>query len=71
VIEGGIVIHTDHYEPLPLQKGDSCYFDSTMGHALVSAGDSDAVILWVCSTLFSNPEIKPDAKSRRKVAPLS
>jgi transcriptional regulator with XRE-family HTH domain len=69
VMEGSVVIYTDHYEPLPLKKGDSCYFDSNMGHALVSAGDNDATVLWVCSTLVNDPEIKPVqvvAKIRKK-----
>src|SRR5438445_7408343 len=46
---GVVEIHTDQYLPLRLEKGDSCYFDSTMGHACVSAGPEDATILWVCS----------------------
>lgn len=51
VLSGVVELHTDIYEPLRLQKGDSCYFDSTMGHACLSVGDQDAVILWVCSRL--------------------
>ncbi len=31
--------------PLQLVEGDSCYFDSTMGHVIVSAGPDDAKIL--------------------------
>jgi Cupin domain len=49
VLTGVVEIHTDQYLPLRLEKGDSCYFDSTMGHACVSAGPEDATILWVCS----------------------
>jgi transcriptional regulator with XRE-family HTH domain len=59
VMEGDVVIHTDHYEPLLLRRGDSCYFDSNMGHALVSAGEADAMVLWVCSALIDNPGAKP------------
>ncbi|MGE0751637.1 MAG: helix-turn-helix domain-containing protein [Variibacter sp.] len=51
VISGEIDVFTDQYEPLRLRPGDSCYFDSTMGHACVSAGKIDAVILWVCSRI--------------------
>jgi hypothetical protein len=40
---------TEHYAPLTLESGDSCYFDSTMGHALISAGEEAATVLWVCS----------------------
>lgn len=49
VVSGTVELHTDYYEPLRLERGDSCYFDSMMGHAVVSAGAEDAVVLWVCS----------------------
>lgn len=49
VLSGTVRILTDIYSPLTLQPGDSCYFDSTMGHMLVSAGKEEAVILWVAS----------------------
>ncbi|HTK02090.1 MAG TPA: XRE family transcriptional regulator [Bordetella sp.] len=48
VLRGRLTVHTDYYQPMELAEGDSCYFDSTMGHACV-AGDEDALILWVCS----------------------
>jgi transcriptional regulator with XRE-family HTH domain len=49
VISGIVVLHTDHYEPVMLEPGDSCYFDSSMGHALVSATKEDAEVLWIVS----------------------
>lgn len=49
VLSGSVEVHTELYEPLSLAEGDSCYFDSSMGHALLSCGTEDAVILWVCS----------------------
>ncbi|WP_092509890.1 cupin domain-containing protein [Afipia sp. GAS231] len=51
VLTGDIEIHTDQYLPLRPEKGDSRYFDSTMGHACVSAGPEVATILWVCSRI--------------------
>lgn len=48
VLRGQVTVHTDYYQPMELAAGDSCYFDSTMGHACV-AGEEDAQILWVCS----------------------
>lgn len=51
VLSGSVTLHTEHYAPIPLSVGDSCYFDSMMGHACVSAGDENAQILWVCSHL--------------------
>lgn len=49
VLEGEVTVHTDFYTPLTLSKGDSCYFDSAMGHACISGGEEDARVLWVCS----------------------
>jgi transcriptional regulator with XRE-family HTH domain len=49
VISGEVELHTEFYEPLRLSQGDSCYFDSTMGHACVSVGENDAIVLWVSS----------------------
>lgn|SRR5690554_1404552 len=49
VLEGEILLYTEFYEPLALESGDSIYFDSDMGHALVSVSDADAVVLSVCT----------------------
>lgn len=49
VVRGEITLHTEFYEPVVLSEGDSCYFDSSMRHGLVSAGKQDALIVWVCS----------------------
>ena len=50
VLEGTLELHTEFYEPLVLGVGGSVYFDSTMGHAYVSIGDTPVKILCVCST---------------------
>ena len=50
VLSGNVVLLTEYYAPLELSAGDSCYFDSTMGHACLSAGEQDAQILWVSCT---------------------
>jgi transcriptional regulator with XRE-family HTH domain len=49
VLEGEILLYTEFYEPLRLECGDSIYFDSDMGHALVSLSREDAVVLSVCT----------------------
>lgn len=49
VLEGDIQMFTELYEPLAMTKGDSIYFDSSMGHALVSTSLQDAVVLSVCT----------------------
>lgn len=49
VLKGQVTLLTEFYAPVTLEVGDSVYFDSTMGHALLSAGDEDAEIFWVCA----------------------
>lgn len=49
VLDGSIMLYTEFYEPVPLDAGDSIYFDSDMGHALVSMSEQDAVVLSVCT----------------------
>lgn len=49
VISGTVTLHSEHYEPLTLAPGDSVYFDSRAGHALVSTGSEAAQIVWICS----------------------
>ncbi|MQV97093.1 helix-turn-helix domain-containing protein [Sinorhizobium medicae] len=52
VLSGEIELHTQFYAPTRLHTGDSCYFDSTMGHALLKASEEDAEVLWVCSRII-------------------
>lgn len=49
VLKGQVTLLTEFYAPTTLEEGDSVYFDSTMGHALLSAGVEDAEIFWVCA----------------------
>ncbi len=50
VLEGEIMIHTDHYEPARIKAGEGVYIDSTMGHAFLSVGKKDALVLGICSS---------------------
>lgn len=49
VLTGAIVFYTEFYEPVEMRRGDSSYYDATMGHNVISTSDEDAVILWVTS----------------------
>jgi transcriptional regulator with XRE-family HTH domain len=50
VIEGRVDLHTEFYDPVTLEAGESIYIDSNMGHAYVCAeGCQEAVVLGVCS----------------------
>jgi DNA-binding XRE family transcriptional regulator/mannose-6-phosphate isomerase-like protein (cupin superfamily) len=47
VLDGTMIVFTELYAPVELAAGDSIYMDGRMGHACVSTGPADAVVLWV------------------------
>lgn len=49
VLTGVIRLYTEFYEPMDMRRGDSAYYDATMGHNVVSISEDDATILWVTS----------------------
>lgn len=49
VLTGVIRFYTEFYEPVEMRRGDSAYYDGTMGHNVVSTSAEDATILWVTS----------------------
>lgn len=49
VLTGVIRLYTEFYEPAELRRGDSCYYDASMGHNLISLSEEDATVLWVTS----------------------
>ncbi|SFB84975.1 helix-turn-helix domain-containing protein [Tropicimonas isoalkanivorans] len=49
VLTGVIRLYTEFYAPVDLRRGDSAYYDATMGHNVVSVSQEDATILWVTS----------------------
>ena len=51
VISGRIEVHTEFYDPVVLEEGESIYLDSQMGHAyVVGEGCEEATVLGVCSS---------------------
>ncbi|GIL38938.1 helix-turn-helix domain-containing protein [Roseiterribacter gracilis] len=63
VLDGACELHTELYAPLHLERGDSVYFDSAMGHAYVLAPGADhCTILSVCTS--------PEAQIREKFSPV-
>lgn len=50
VLEGEVEFHTELYAPLRLERGDSIYFDSEMGHAYLKGSDAPCWVLAVCSS---------------------
>lgn len=49
VLTGSIRLYTEFYEPCEMKRGDSAYYDATMGHNVISISEDDATILWVTS----------------------
>ncbi|MFK7835663.1 MAG: helix-turn-helix domain-containing protein [Sulfitobacter sp.] len=49
VLTGVVTLFTEFYEPVELRRGDSAYYDATMGHNVVSVSADDAMVLWVTS----------------------
>ncbi len=48
VLEGQLTLQIDGQPPRILEPGDSIYFDSALGHAYLSSGDTDARLIVVC-----------------------
>ena len=52
VLRGRIVVHTEFYDPVTLEEGESIYIDSNMGHAYVTGeGCDEAMVVGVCSSV--------------------
>lgn len=49
VLTGTVKLFTEFYEPVDMKRGDSAYYDATMGHNVISTSQEDATILWVTS----------------------
>lgn len=51
VLEGRAEVHTEFYDPIILEAGQSVYIDSNMGHAYIAAdGCEEVLLLGVCSS---------------------
>jgi len=58
VLKGSVVLHTEFYDPVTLVPGQSIYFDSSMGHAYLTAQGCDEVEML---TVMSNDDDEPNA----------
>jgi transcriptional regulator with XRE-family HTH domain len=70
VLEGEIDLYTSMYLPMNLKKGDSLYFDSSMGHAYVAAGEGPCRIFSICIAPDADFSLL-EAKSLRDHAPAA
>ena len=58
VLSGCIEIHTEFYEPVRLEAGESAYIDSGMSHMFLNVGDDEARMASICySDSFDNAGI--------------
>lgn len=49
VLTGIVRLYTEFYAPVDLRRGDSAYYDASMGHNVISLSEEDATVLWVTS----------------------
>ncbi|WP_179381443.1 helix-turn-helix domain-containing protein [Jannaschia marina] len=49
VLTGTVRLFLEFYEPVDMKRGDSAYYDASMGHNVISTSPEDATILWVTS----------------------
>lgn len=45
VLDGTLELHTEFYDPVTLNKGDSILFDASMGHHYITKSEQDATCL--------------------------
>lgn len=58
VLQGPLVFHSETYEPLRLNTGDSLYFDAADPHAYLTDPGAEAVFLVVSSAISPHPLAK-------------
>lgn len=49
VLTGSVRLLTEFYAPIDMKRGDSAYYDASMGHNVISTSAENALILWVTS----------------------
>ena len=70
VLSGAIEIHTEHYAPFRLERGESGYFDSSMRHVYISVSKDNARVLSVSHDPGSSEHISQFMNpSARQVEP--
>lgn len=51
VLTGAVRLYTEFYEPVELKRGESAYYDASMGHNVISMSEEDATVLWITSLI--------------------
>lgn len=69
VLEGQVEVHVEGRKPQLLHRYDTVYFDSSLGHAYVSVGPEEALVMCICVGIRTGDnEAPPDPKGDRYVA---
>jgi len=87
VVKGRVEVHTEYYDTIVLETGESIYIDSNMGHAyVVGAGCDEATIIGACASdgddqmnelisvyadVESGADTKPQRKNRGRIGKLN
>jgi transcriptional regulator with XRE-family HTH domain len=74
VLDGLVEFHTDLYAPVLLHQGDSIYFDSSMAHGYIAAGEGLCRILSICSAgdlsaIFPPEDLSEQAETAEDAQP--
>lgn len=48
VLKGSVELHTEFYDPVRLEQGDSAYIDSSMAHMFLNVGEGEATMASIC-----------------------
>ncbi|MFC3230700.1 helix-turn-helix domain-containing protein [Marinibaculum pumilum] len=59
VLEGRVEVHVEGRKPQLLERFDTVYFDSSLGHAYVSVGPQEALVMCICVGLRPGEDNAP------------
>ncbi len=59
VLEGRVEVHIEGRKPQLLERHDTIYFDSSLGHAYVSVGPTEALVMCICIGLRAGDDNAP------------
>lgn len=61
ILKGSIALHTEFYQPVRLEAGDSAYIDSGMAHMFLNLGEGEATMASICySECVDGPGLMPN-----------
>ncbi len=61
ILSGTLELHTEHYQPVQLEPGDSILFDADMPHAYLAVGENPVVLLMSNTVPMGGPEAQSES----------